>query len=87
VRIFSCLPKTEQVATWKAFFATHASSRQRVKLGRLKDKSTALVLQDMDGKSRIVMKVAADGTPSLEFLDAEGRVVSELPQKHGAPGL
>jgi hypothetical protein len=29
------------------------------------------------------MKVAADGTPSLEFLDAEGRVVSAMPQKRG----
>jgi hypothetical protein len=28
-----------------------------------------------------VMKVAGDGTPSLEFLDADGHVVSELPQK------
>ena len=52
-----------------------------MKLGRLEDKSAALVLKDADGRSRIVMKVAADGAPSLEFLDADGRVVSELPQK------
>jgi len=75
------LPKAEQDAAWKGFFTTHASAHQRVKLGRLEDKSAALVLKDVNGKSRIVMKVAADGTPSLEFLDADGRVVSELPQK------
>ena len=44
--------------------------------------SAALLLKDENGKSRIVLKVAADGTPSLEFMDADGRVVSELPQKH-----
>ena len=75
------LPKAQQDAAWKGFFATHARSQQRVKLGRLEDKSAALVLKDVNGKSRIVMKVAADGTPSLEFLDADGLVVNELPQK------
>jgi hypothetical protein len=75
------LPKAEQDSAWNGFFATHARTHQRVKLGRLEDKSAALVLKDVNGKSRIVMKVAADGTPSLEFLDADGHVVSELPQK------
>jgi hypothetical protein len=75
------LPKGDQDAAWKGFFATHGSSHQRVRLGRLEDKSAALVLKDVNGKSRIVMKVAGDGTPSLEFLDADGRVVTELPAK------
>ena len=75
------LPKAERDAAWKGFFTTHASSHARVRLGRLEDKSAALVLKDVNGKSRIVMKVAADGTPSLEFLDADGHVVSELPRK------
>jgi hypothetical protein len=75
------LPKAERDAAWKAFFARHGSAHQRVKLGRLEDKSAALVLKDGNGKERIVMKVAPDGTPSLAFLDADGRVVNELPQK------
>jgi hypothetical protein len=76
------LPKTDQDAAWKDFFMTHERSHQRVKLGRMEDKSAALLLKDADGKSRIVMKVAADGTPTLQFLDGDGRVLSELPQKH-----
>lgn len=76
------LPKVEQDAAWKGFFASHERTHQRVKLGRMEDKSAVLVLKDVDGKSRIVMKVAADGTPSLQFLDADGRVVGELPQNH-----
>ena len=76
------LPKAERDAAWKSFFTTHPSAHQRVKLGRLEDKSAALVLKDVNGKSRIVMRVAADGTPSLEFLDGDGRVISVLPQKH-----
>jgi hypothetical protein len=76
------LPKTEQDAAWKSFFVAHGSAHQRVKLGRMEDRSAALVLKDLNGKSRIVMRVDADGTPSLEFLDGGGRVLSRLPQAH-----
>jgi hypothetical protein len=30
---------------------------------------------DAEGRKRIVMQVTADGTASLDFLDAEGHVV------------
>jgi hypothetical protein len=75
------LPKEGQAEAWKKFFAVHGSAHQRVKLGRMEDKSAGLVLKDVNGKDRIVMKVAADGKPSLEFLDADGHVMSVLPQQ------
>ena len=37
-------------------------------------------LKDTDGRDRIVLRVALDGTPKLQLLEADGKVVSELPQ-------
>lgn len=75
------LPKAQQKLAWEEFKKTHPGDMNRIKLGRLGDKSTVLEMKDATGKNRIVMKVAPDGAPSLEFLDAQGKVVSELPEK------
>jgi hypothetical protein len=52
---------------------------ERVYLGRNASKAAVLNLSDRDGKPRIRLQVDSLGAPSLEFLDAEGRVVSRLP--------
>jgi len=50
--------------------------RQRIFLGKQRDRSTSLVMRDQQGRPRIVMQVDAQGTPSLEFLDEEGQKVA-----------
>jgi len=40
-----------------------------------------LGLEDTEGQDRIVSQVAPDGTPGLQLLAADGKVVSELPEK------
>jgi hypothetical protein len=35
-------------------------------------------LMDRNGRKRIVLQVTPDGTPSISFLDAEGKVVNQL---------
>jgi hypothetical protein len=52
---------------------------QRIYLGRDVSKAAVLNLSDRDGKPRIRIMVDSLGTPSLEFLDASGRVTSRLP--------
>lgn len=47
----------------------------RIWMGRRADNASVVSLMDASGKKRIVMQVAADGTPSLDFFDAEGHVV------------
>jgi hypothetical protein len=37
-----------------------------------------LGLNDVQGRPRIVMKVAGDGTPSLQMFDSTGNVVGNL---------
>jgi hypothetical protein len=73
------LPRSE----WPNFLATHSSSRTRIYLGRNDDKSASLKLKDVDGHDRIVIQVAADGSPVIQFLDQTGKVLSQLP----APAL
>lgn len=52
---------------------------ERVYVGRNLAKAAVLNLSDRDGKPRIRLQVDSLGAASLEFLDAEGRVVSRLP--------
>jgi hypothetical protein len=53
---------------------------QRVYVGRDPSKAALVNLSDRNGKPRIRMMVDSLGTPSLEFLDADGRVTTRLPQ-------
>jgi hypothetical protein len=47
----------------------------RIWVGRKGDGAAVVSLMDATGKRRIVMQVAADGTASLNFLDAAGHIV------------
>jgi hypothetical protein len=47
--------------------------------GRDPDKSSVLRLQDRQGHDRILLRVAPDGTPSMQFLDGAGRTTHEWP--------
>jgi hypothetical protein len=76
------LPKDQQEAKEKAFFDAHGGPTTRMVLKRDIDSSVALVLNDVQGHPRIEMKVAPDGTPSLQMLDSSGKVTSELASKH-----
>jgi hypothetical protein len=40
--------------------------------------SAVLQLKDAEGRNRIVLKVAADGTPSIQLLDATGHVSRDI---------
>jgi hypothetical protein len=53
---------------------------QRAALSRDPDKSAALRLRDPQGHTRILLRVAADGTPTMQFLDASGKVMHQWPE-------
>lgn len=79
------LPNDQQQKALHAYFAQHGGPVTRLILGRGldgdHDNSVMLGLNDPNGRPRILMKVASDGTPSLEMLDANGKVVSTLQPK------
>jgi len=51
---------------------------QHIWIGREAAGTASVSLTDAEGKKRIVMQVASDGTPSLGFFDANGQLVQEL---------
>jgi len=53
-------------------------THQRIWLGRGEDGKATLALLDGQGKKRLVMQVAADGTASVVTLDANGHVVRDV---------
>ena len=53
-------------------------THRRIWVGRGEDGAATVNLMDPQGRKRLVMKVDADGTPSLVFLDADGKVVSRM---------
>jgi len=58
--------------------ATH----RRIWVGRGDNGAAVVQLMDAQGRKRISMEVAADGTPRLSFLDAAGKIVNEIvPEK------
>ncbi len=52
---------------------------QRVFVGKTRDKASALLLYDPQGRPRVQLIVDAQGQPKLEFLDEKGAVVQRLP--------
>jgi hypothetical protein len=74
------LPKEKQQAAIGEFLSSHPAPHSRLYLGRADDKSVSLKLKDADGHDRMVLEVAANGSPAIRFLDSSGNVVSQLPQ-------
>jgi hypothetical protein len=59
--------------------ASAPPSPRRVFVGKNGDKAALVSLADGDGKPRLTLTVDAAGNPRIEFLDAQGKVVSRLP--------
>jgi hypothetical protein len=74
------LPKEKQEAELSKFLGSHPAPHSRLYLGRADDSSVSLKLKDAEGHDRIILEVAPDGSPAIRFLDANGKVVSQLPQ-------
>jgi hypothetical protein len=60
-------------------------NHRRIWVGRSDDGSASLSLMDAAGKERIQMKVPADGTPEINFLDADGKVVKAIKGDSAVP--
>jgi hypothetical protein len=69
----------ERDAAVKAVRASAPPGPRRVFVGKNSDKSATVSLADANGKPRLVLAVAADGAASIEFVDADGKVVQRMP--------
>jgi len=73
-------PTPENKAALEKFVSAHGGQTQRLFLGEDPKEGLTLNMKDDKGRSRIVLRVQPDGRPVLEFLDADGRIVSQLPK-------
>lgn len=53
---------------------------ERVYVGRDVQRNALVQLSDPDGRPRLRLRVDSLGVPTLEFLDASGRVITRLPE-------
>lgn len=74
------LPADRQRAAWEQLRSQKGHAATRIALARTDDRSVALRLRDQQGRDRLVIRVAADGTPTLQFLDEHGKVTEQLPR-------
>ncbi len=58
---------------------------RRVFVGRSDDSAAAVRLSDRRGRPRLLLRVAADGTPRIEFLDEGGKVIRALTSRPESP--
>ena len=79
------MPEGAEKAEARKKLREEAFEAQRVFVGKGRDKQAGVFLSDAKGKTRIRMQVAADGTPKLEFLDENGKVIYSLPGTSSAP--
>ena len=63
----------------KAVRAKAQPGPRRLFVGKNNDKAATVSLADANGKPRLVMTVGADGTASIDFLDADGKTLQRIP--------
>jgi len=64
----------------REFRESDAATVSRLVIGKSRDKTSLIMLNDGKGKPRMKISVAVDGTPKLEFLDETGKVTYSLPE-------
>jgi len=69
----------KKAAALKAIRASAPAAPRRVFVGKNSERAATVLLADGQGKPRLVLKVDNAGTASIEFLDADGKVVERLP--------
>jgi hypothetical protein len=68
-------------AAIKAARARAPAGPRRMFVGKNPDSSATVSLADAEGRPRLVLKVEAGGAASIEFLDADGKMVQRVPAK------
>ncbi len=74
------LPEAQREAAMRDARASLPGGHERVFVGKDPSRASRVTLSDADGKPRLKLTVEADGNARIEFLDANGRVTSRVPQ-------
>lgn len=71
--------QAQREAAVRAARAAAPPGPRRVFVGKTADRSAGMTLADAQGRTRLTIKVDADGQAAIEFLDADGKVVQRVP--------
>jgi hypothetical protein len=71
--------RAQRDAALKEIRAKAPPAPRRIFVGKQTDRAATVSLADGAGRTRLTLKVEADGAASIEFLDAAGKVVQRLP--------
>jgi hypothetical protein len=77
--VYPAVPPHQQKARMGEIYTGKNKPQERIYLGKNKDRAAALELRDAQGRDRSVIKLAADGSWSIEFLDQQGKAIGKLP--------
>jgi hypothetical protein len=77
-RAKTMLPSAARSAALADLKKKYPPAHQRRALDRDPDNSVGLTLADASGHPRLKVTVAPDGTPAIQFLDAQGNITSTL---------
>ena len=70
----------EREAAIKKIRDTTPAGPRRVFVGKTADRSANISLADANGKPRLTLTVDATGSPRIEFLDENGKIVDRMPR-------
>jgi hypothetical protein len=70
----------QQQAAVAAARASQSPGRERVFVGKNRDRAASVALSDANGTPRLRLVVDASGNPRIEFFDDKGQITQQLPQ-------
>ena len=73
------LPEARQKEEVSKFFASRESAHPRLYLGKSDNGSVSLRLNDRQGRERLIVEVAPDGSPAVRFLNENGKETARWP--------
>jgi hypothetical protein len=71
---------TEREAAMKKIRDSAPAGPRRVFVGKTADRAASVSLADANGKPRLTLTVDATGSPRIEFLDENGKIIDRMPQ-------
>lgn len=72
------LPPAERGAYWRRLAEAGRLGQGRIYLGTTRDRASSLVLNDPQGRPRMMLLVTAAGEPQIQMLDESGKVVKTV---------
>lgn len=72
------MPPAERDAALARVQADGTFGRQRLYVGKTRDREAAVMLSDAQGRPRMALKVTPAGAASIDFLDEAGKVVQSI---------